>query len=350
MSDPLPVDGYIPDLTRTVTEMRTALENVRDSVFQSLGRAPKTTLTIATGSITPNRAVHRINTEGSASTDDLTNILSTNVPDGYWLVIEALDPSRVVTIKDSAGGAGQISTLDGNDLNLNDRGRVFLEYDDTGGVWNEVFVAKQAGMPAGLIVGSIAPYTTDQVWGLLGYGRVVAAATYPLLFAEVGNFYNVGGEGVGNFRLPDSRDIVPVGRGNMGGSARGLITATGTGNPGLDTTSLGATAGTDRRTNTSANTPSHSHTVGTLAVTGAVSPDPHGHAHDSNVARYSGSGQSRGTGSNTMSSNDNIIHTTSLTWSGSISGSTSSSGTGDAFPILQPSMVVNYLYTTGVAQ
>lgn len=349
MSDSLPVNDYIPDLSRTVTEMRSALEGVRDSVFQTLGHAPKTTLTIASGAITPNRAVHKVNTESSAATDDLTNILSTNIPDGYWLVLEAQDPSRVVTIVDGAGGAGQINTLDGDDIVLNDRPRVFLEYDDSGGAWNEVFVALAVGMPAGLIVASIAPYTTDQVWGVLAYSRVLAAASYPLLYAEVGDYYNVGGEGAGNFRVPSAEDVVLVGRGDMSGSARGLITATGTGNPGLDTTSLGATAGADRRTNTSSNTPSHAHTVGTLAVTGDVSPNPHDHDYDDqrdNSAQAS-SGTARNVGND---SNAKTTTSRNLTWSGSISGSVASSGSGDAFPILQPSMVVNFLYTTGVIQ
>lgn len=349
MSDSLPVDGYVPDLSRTVTEMRTALEGIRDSVFQTIGHAPKTTLTIASGAITPNRAIHKVNTEASASTDDLTNILSTNVPDGFWVVLEALDPARVVTIVDSAGGAGQIATLDGDDIVLNDRPRVFLEYDDTAGLWNEVFVAKSAGMPAGLVVASIAPYVADQVWGVLAYNRVLSIASYPLLYAEVGTTYNVGGEGAGNFRVPSAEDVVLVGRGDMSGSARGLITTVGTGNPGLDTTSLGATAGTDRRTNTSANTPSHSHAVGTLAVTGSVSPNPHDHNYDDqrdNSAQAS-SGTARNVGNQ---SNGKTTSSRNLTWSGSVSGSVASSGSGDAFPILQPSMVVNFLYTTGVLQ
>lgn len=347
MADALPVDGYIPDLSRTVTEMRNALEGVRDAIFQTLGRAPKTTLTISAGIITPDRALHKINTEGSTASDDLTNIDATNVPDGFWTVIEALDPSRVVTLKHLTGGNGQLRMFEGADIVLNDQPRVFLEWSSTDNEWRQVFVAKQQALPAGLILGSIAPYTTDQSWGILAYGRVLSIASYPLIYAEVGDFHNTGGEGAGNFRVPDARDIVLVGRGNMGGSARGLITIVGTGNPGLDTTLLGATAGADRRTFITANMPIHNHAIGTLSVTGGVSPSTHNHGYQ----RPSQSTTRSSSGSVGIWQDSNSGATTgdvTLSWSGSISGSVANTGSGSAFPTLQPSMVVNFLYTTGL--
>lgn len=83
-------------------------------------------------------------------------------------------------------------------------------------------------------------------WGWLAEnGSIVAQATYPALFAVIGSTYNTGGEGVGNFRLPDSR-----GRADIG---------SGTGS-GLTARTLGAIGGAETHQLTVPEMPSHSHT------------------------------------------------------------------------------------------
>ncbi len=51
-------------------------------------------------------------------------------------------------------------------------------------------------------------------------GTEVSQATYADLFAVLGTTYNTGGEGMGNFRLPDYARRVPVG---MGGSGTAVL-------------------------------------------------------------------------------------------------------------------------------
>jgi hypothetical protein len=46
---------------------------------------------------------------------------------------------------------------------------------------------------------------------LLANGSVVAQGTYPRLFAAIGTAYNTGGEGAGNFRLPNYTTPPPHG-------------------------------------------------------------------------------------------------------------------------------------------
>lgn len=46
---------------------------------------------------------------------------------------------------------------------------------------------------------------------LLCDGSVVSQVAYADLFAVIGTIYNTGGEGTGNFRLPDMRGFYPVG-------------------------------------------------------------------------------------------------------------------------------------------
>lgn len=54
-------------------------------------------------------------------------------------------------------------------------------------------------------------------------GSVYAQATYPALYAAIGSTWNTGGEGGGNFRLPDLRGRTTIGSGTGSGlSARTL--------------------------------------------------------------------------------------------------------------------------------
>lgn len=76
-----------------------------------------------------------------------------------------------------------------------------------------------SGVPVGSIIdlghGTIPP-------GFLPCdGSVVSQATYPLLYAKIGTNFNTGGEGAGNFRLPDSRRRVHVGDGGTGTATLG---------------------------------------------------------------------------------------------------------------------------------
>lgn len=59
--------------------------------------------------------------------------------------------------------------------------------------------------------------TAPNLW-LLEYGQVVAQTSYPELFDVLGTIYNTGGEGAGNFRLPDGRGAVYAGKADMGGT------------------------------------------------------------------------------------------------------------------------------------
>lgn len=78
-----------------------------------------------------------------------------------------------------------------------------------------------AALPIGVEMdwpGTSAP----SLW-LMEYGQVVSQATYPELFAVLGTTYNTGGEGAGNFRLPDARGAVIAGKANMGGLDKGNL-------------------------------------------------------------------------------------------------------------------------------
>lgn len=78
----------------------------------TLNLGTPTMLTIATGVITRTRSYHTVNTQGSASTDDLDTI--NGGVTGDILILRAYNNGRVVTVKDGTGNiqmAGDV-TLD----------------------------------------------------------------------------------------------------------------------------------------------------------------------------------------------------------------------------------------------
>lgn len=144
------------------------------------------------------------------------------------------------------------------------------------------------------------------------------------------------GNGATTFNVPDYRDVALMGRPNMGGTDRGLITSTYFGTtPGA----LGALGGSQSKTLITGNLPAYTPS-GTVAIT-----DP-GHTHDvkytgslyqggGNVGVFSISSGGAATGAGAAVSN-----TTGITaaFTGSAQG-----GTSTAFSIIQPSVTVNYI-------
>ncbi len=134
-------------------EAKTSLENLVAASKELPGGSAESELTIASGSVTPTSGAHSIDTESDASADDLTNIATTNHPDGRLLLIHAENAARVVTVKHNAGGAGQIALAGGADVSLDSTDKWIL-LKRTGADWEEV-----ALKPTGSIVQSVR--TTD---------------------------------------------------------------------------------------------------------------------------------------------------------------------------------------------
>src|SRR5262245_58807228 len=130
-------DGYISDNQRTEGEVKVVLEDIRELFVEALGGAARTTLTIASGSVTPTIGTHAVDTEGAASTDDLTNIAQTNTPDGRLLLITAANTARTVVVKHAAGGTGEIQMVSAADFSM-DEIDMWLVLQRVGTVWKEV--------------------------------------------------------------------------------------------------------------------------------------------------------------------------------------------------------------------
>ena len=200
-------------------------------------------------------------------------------------------------------------------------------------------------IPTGIIemfAGSTAP----NGW-LICDGSTVSRSAYSDLFKIIGTTYGVGNSNT-TFTLPDMRGRCPIGVG------------TGTS---LTARTLGSNVGAETATLAEANMASHTHTttVGTESVThthtgtsGGQSADhTHSFSHtagtsgsyglmDSATASSSGQPSTGGASANhthsTTTGNESANHTHSVT--------NSNTGSGTAFGIMSPSIVVNFIIKT----
>ena len=136
-STPLPAAGYFSNPARLNSEAKSGQDAQLAFIRQSvLGASAVSTLTIASGAVTPTTAVHAVDTEAAAAADDLTNVLVTNMEDGQLLVLSGVASARVTTVKHAAGGSGQIFLQDDTEYALDDENTLILRRN--GAAWYEV--------------------------------------------------------------------------------------------------------------------------------------------------------------------------------------------------------------------
>lgn len=190
--------------------------------------------------------------------------------------------------------------------------------------------------------GTVVPYagTTEPSGWLFPYGQAVAQATYPSLYAAIGTTYNTGGEGAGNFRLPDLRGRVVPGKDNMGGSSANRLTDA---DDGLNGDTLGDTGGVETQVLVQGNLPNVNFTVSGITLS---NPAPTGITLTNlgtlkgNVITPSGTDAVVGIGGAgaAITLTQNTQNTTVAT-----QGTAASGGSGTAFGVVQPSIILNYL-------
>ena len=198
-------------------------------------------------------------------------------------------------------------------------------------------------IPTGAIemfAGSVAP-----IGWLICDGSIVSRIAFSDLFKVIGTTYGVGNSN-NTFTLPDMRGRLPIGVGS--GSS-------------LTTRALAATFGAETATLAETNLPSHTHTttVGTESVThthssntvtGASANHQHYFSHNAGTSGSYGlmdSGTASSSGQpNTGGIQQNHTHTTTTGTESANHTHTvtnSNTGSGTAFGIMPPSIVVNFI-------
>lgn len=119
----IPSAGYISNAARTQGEVKQALEDTIASLRQVPGSGQvELTATISSGSFTPagSGGVIVVDTEAASATDDLTNVATTNYPDGSCILLRNANSARFVVLKNAAGGGGQLNLDRSSSYTLDD--------------------------------------------------------------------------------------------------------------------------------------------------------------------------------------------------------------------------------------
>lgn len=133
----IPSQSYL-DSARNEGALKGGIFNpILACLTESIGGAPITELTIASGVITPTAAFHSVDTESSTPSDTLDTVEVTNHPEGRIVVLRCGDAGRAITLKHAAGGTGQMLLRGDADIvldNLDD----FVWLQRVGTSWVEV--------------------------------------------------------------------------------------------------------------------------------------------------------------------------------------------------------------------
>lgn len=100
------------------------------------GRAA-TRLDIASGVITPTQSAHTVETEGSASSDDLDRIVPTHLPEGSRLLLLPHNTSHAVRLRHARGGVGELMLAGGVNYTFT-AGMKCIEFIRVGSQWWEI--------------------------------------------------------------------------------------------------------------------------------------------------------------------------------------------------------------------
>lgn len=263
---------------------------------------------------------------------------SDNIDKWFWATVTESDPIRIMLDTDTEPIAADVTSLVGS---MSVGSRVWCQ------MFNGYITIHGPSGGGGRVVGSILPFAGSVAPDgyLFARGQSVSTTEYANLFAVIG--YAYGGSGA-NFSLPNLQGRVPVGLnssetnfntlGKTGGSATYTLTVNEMPSHTHTQNSHSHTSPEHTHGNTS-----HSHNTTTDTNARALSTSTSG-AVQGYVSSSTGGGYYRNTplSSNSTGGRNINIHSTSVTIE-STTATNQYTGGGQAFSLLQPYTVVNYI-------
>jgi microcystin-dependent protein len=187
------------------------------------------------------------------------------------------------------------------------------------------------GSPFIVPIGAMLPYTgttSPNSSFVLPFGQAISRTAFAAYFALAGTTFGAG-DGTTTFNVPDMRGRVSAFLDNIGGSAAGRIgTALVTDGGTINGQSMGSFGGSQNHAQTTAEMPTHNHSV----------TDPgHTHTASSNLQGIGSSGGYNGGNAGSISNSAQTITVNSNTTGVSINNN----GSGNTMAWLQPTIMVN---------
>jgi microcystin-dependent protein len=185
-------------------------------------------------------------------------------------------------------------------------------------------------------VGAVLDYAgaAAPTYWLLCYGQEVSQATYAALYAVLSTTFNTGGEGAGNFRLPDMRGRVAAGQDDMGGSSANRLTGL---TDGVNGDTFGAAGGLESTVIAQANLPNVNLSSASLTVS---------IVNGTNVARTESKVNNVENAAGAQ--NDVPVNVALDTITATAGGNVPLGGSGTATNNVQPTIVLNKIIYAGV--
>lgn len=129
--------GLTPPPTVTTASQQTNFENWLAATRMLLG-AQTQTVTISSGSITPDSPNIKVDTEASAASDDLDFLVMTNyTEDGRLVILSAANDARTVVVRHNITGSGKFFLHGAANFSLDDDKKQLIVRKE-GTVWVEV--------------------------------------------------------------------------------------------------------------------------------------------------------------------------------------------------------------------
>jgi microcystin-dependent protein len=240
-------------------------------------------------SLQQSTPIYGLDTSGAANTITVTATPTyTSNGDGAHIWVKVANTNTGATGMD-VSGTGSLPVRKSSSLGLValtgaelQAGGIY-EFMSDGTYWQLLTPSVASILPAGMIA-DFGMASAPPGW-LLCDGSVVSQSTYAALYAAIGSTWNTGGEGAGNFRLPNAQRRNRVG---SGGSATSTA---------FTGTTVGSYGGEETHTLLEAELAPHTHTTGAGSILTAGTGIPY--TDTAPTSEFSSTSTTTSTGSGT---------------------------------------------------